>query len=448
MKTYAIYITDNLIRFAQTAISRKGQADIKEDQINIASLSTEGIVSALKKFLKQNRISPDYLTLGIPRTKASIRYLDLPSVDESEIRKMVEHQLNNLFPYKTEELVFDHALIQKNPNGYSNIMVVAVQRKTILQQLLLLKQAGLVPQAIELSSVSLFHQFIAQNRAPANYLLINLDDCFMDIIHISEGRLVFSRGVDFNAPFDKEKLLQALNLTVTIIKGKGYKIDKVLLSAKGLDLEDFARSLEEATTYEVEIDETLSVIKGLVLKNDGSLLKINLLPEEFKIQKKKELSIRSLFYFISLLLLNLSLIANIVFLKMKSRDEYLYLLQSEVKKLDTYTAVLQKNMLKAQVFQNYQNLSRTTLGLLSDLYLLAPEGIYLNSLNISSKNPSGTMVIIGQAQDSEAVLKFANALKKSSYINKTDINYITKKSLPPQQIPAQEMVEFKISATL
>ena len=443
VKNYGIYITDNLIRFAQAARGPKKQTAIVEQEINIASLKPEEIVAALKKFLKKNRIAPEYFTLGIPRTQFSIRYLNLPPLNDREINQRVRDELTKLFPYKLEELIFDYTLIQKSPNGYADIMLVVIQKEVLLRQLSILKQVGLIPDAIELGSLSLFNQFCQPQRRPANYLCINFDDGFLDIMYINEGRLTFSQGANFKGGLEKEEFLKNLNLTIAILKDKSSKIDAIVLSGKGVDLKDFSRSLEQALPYKVEIDAALDVMPGLVLKGGQDTLRMDFMPEEFKIQKKKEKRQKTFFYLITLLLLNLSLITNIVFLKIKGRDEYLYLLKSEVKKVDAQTAILQRNMQKVQLLQNYFNANRLTLVLLSELYRLAPEGVYLNSLSISDKIASRTMVITGQAKDSETVLKFANALKGSSFINKADIDYISKKSLA-----AEETVEFKITVRL
>lgn len=441
MKNYGIYITDNLIRFARVraVTNLKKQAPIKEEEINIASLGQEEIAGTLKKFLKRNRISPGHLTLVLPRTQASIRHFSLPSVNDSELGKMIQEELKKLFPYNPQDLIFDYTLIRKRPDGYTDIMLVAIPREALLKQLSILKEAGLTPDAIEISSISLFNQLSQERVWLANYLLINFDDNFMDIIQLSEGQLVFSRGANFKGVLQKEEFFKNFNLTTAVLRDKTNRIDGVVLSGRGVDFQDLALSLEKAIPYKVEINDTLTILRGLGLEDKQDILRLDLLPVEFKIQRKKEKKQRSLFYFIALLFLNLSLIANILFLKMRARDEYLYLIKSEVKKIDTQTAALQRNMLKAEVFQDYLKASRLTLGLLSDLYRLAPEGVYLNSLSIFGKKPTGTMVIIGQAKDSEMVIKFANALKESAFINRVDINYITKK---------EPMVEFKILAAI
>jgi len=440
MKISSIYITGNFIRFSQAAASNKEKQGVAlQRQIDISALKEEEILASLKNFLKQNKIISDYLVLGIPRTQVSIKFLEFPATDDREIRQMVEYEFNNLFPYKQEELVFDYSVIHKNPEGYSEVMLVAAQKEIIVKQLSLLKEAGLVPDRINLSTVSLYNQFSKLAKEGENYLLVHCDDNFAELVHISGQRVNFSRGVAFSYQESNENLIQVIEFTATILKDKGFSIDQIILCAEGLNLESFALKLEEKSGYKVRIDNTLGVTNGFLAKNNGETLKINLLPQEFKIQKAKKDRRRAFIYFAALALLNLSLAANLIFLKMREKEEYLYLLNSEIKKIDTQASALERKMVKTQIIQSYLNSGRMKLALLSELYRLAPDGLYLTSLDISGQKSKGTMILTGQAKDSETVLRFGNTLKNSALITKTDVTYITKKKTALEQ-----MVDFEI----
>ena len=127
MKSSALYITKNFIKFTQATTDKKIASE--EYQLDIASLGKEKLPDHLREFLKKNNINTDNLTLYIPRKQVAVRHLSLPSTDDSEIKKMVEHKLINLFPYKPEELVFDEEVIQTKPDGYSQLILVAAQRR-------------------------------------------------------------------------------------------------------------------------------------------------------------------------------------------------------------------------------------------------------------------------------------------------------------------------------
>lgn len=410
----SVYITENFIKLGSEPLT----------QVNISSLSRGQIVEKLKALFKDKRIMGEHFVLGIPRTRVAVKYLTLPAHDEREIAKITEYELNNLFPYKSDELIYDYSVINKLPDGYSQVMLVVAPKEAILEQTHTLSLAGLTPESINLSTVSLFNQFTSRKRPADDCLLINLDDSFLEILLINNGRLSFSRGITLKASIRTEDLLRIARENITIIKNKGSAFNTIVLSGRGQDLKAFARALEEIAPHKIEIDDSLSVSSGLTAQSAG--LKINLLPQEFKARRlRNKIKSRNLL-FISLLFLNLSLCANIVFQKVRLRQEYLVFIDAEIRKIGPQTHALREKELKARLVKISINSTRLTLSLLDELYRLAPEGISLNALTISHQKPPGVMTLAGQAGDSESVLRFVNALKESTMIKSADVSNISR----------------------
>ncbi|MCX5707742.1 MAG: PilN domain-containing protein, partial [Candidatus Omnitrophica bacterium] len=308
----------------------------------------------------------------------------------------------------------------------------------ILAEFALLKHAGLVPDEAALSTVSLFNQFTSRRKDINKCLLVYLDDGFAEVIYVDRGLLEFSRAISFKND-GLESLAKEIKLTVTVLEAEGKSIEKVVVSGKFAAVPEVVGLLKKSLEAAIETDDSLDTLKGFVQEN--ALLKISLLPEEYKIRKVKETRARSLIYLGILFLLNLSLIANIAFFKIKAKDGYLYALKAEIKKIEARAQGLQKDMVRTRTLREYIGSGRMKLGLLSEIYRAAPEGVTLNSLDISGNKGQGAIVVIGQAQDSESVIKFTNSLKSSPFILKTDVNYINKRRLP-----GQSAADFEIRA--
>ena len=430
----SVYITDNFIRFGLEALP----------EINIRSLSKEEVVEKLKALFKNNRNMSEHLVLGIPRTQVAVKYLTLPALNDQEIAKMTEYELNNLFPYKPDELIYDYTVINKGSDGYSRVMLVVAPKESILSRTRALSLAGLVPESINLSTVSLFNQFTARERRPDDYLLINLDDAFMEMLLINEAKLSFSRGISLKGSREVKDLVKKVEENIIIIRNKGGVINAIILSGQGQELKDFARGLEEIMPSKVEIDDSLAVLNGLAPETDSGVLKINLLPEELKIRRLKNKRKSANLLFISLLFLISSLCANIVFQKMKVRQEYLSFIKAQIQEISPQTYTLREKKLKTQIVKNSINSARLALSLLAELYRVAPEEISLNTLAISQQKIPGVMVLTGQGRDSESVLRFANALKESAIIKSADVGNISRLKSAKEE----GMVGFEIRANL
>ncbi len=441
MKNSGIYITEDTIRYGQITKHAKNRIVIKEQSLDISSLDEDKVSSSLKAFFQKCRISSGRFTLSIPRNLVSIKYLTLPSVQDQELKEMVANELDNLFPCKPQELVYDHTIISKEPDGYSKIMLVAAQRDLILKQLSLLQRAGLRPDKVTISTTALFNQFLEQARPPARYLLIYCEAESLEILYIDHDKVSFSRGVSFPHSSPLNDWTHTIGQTVTVLKDTGNLIDKVILTGTRSDLADFIAPLEKHSGEPIEIDMEIGVLKGLCYQGENETFAINLLPEDFKTQTKTEQKTNTLIVFGVVALLNLSLIAHLVFLKKKAREEYLHILNNEIKRIETPAAELHKKLVNIQRLQHYLSSGRLTLNLLTEVYRLAPEGILLDSLDITTQKNVRTLVLTGEAPDSKLVLRYANALKISPLIKRADVIYINKRTTETEQV-----ADFEINA--
>jgi len=290
-----------------------------------------------------------------------------------------------------------------------------------------------------LSTVALFNQFKAKGYDAPSYLLINCEDNFLEFLVIADGKLLLSRGFSLSVPIQLQTVIEEVSMIRSIHGMKGNQLDKILLTGRGVILNDIAQSLSNAGS--VEINEDISVVRGIALEHNGESLNINLAPEEFKFQQLAVSRNRSAFYFIALLILNMSLIANLIFLHFREKEDYLRYLKSEINKVSNNVSSLQKMMIKNQTVEGYSGSCKLTLGLLTELYRLAPQGMRFTALDVSNQISEGTLVIMGEAGESETVLQFVSTLKASILLKKADIQYISKS---PSTL--KQAVDFKIRA--
>lgn len=465
MKQSIIYIHGNFIRLCHAILEKSGRNILKEEKIDVSSLKKDTIAAYITEFFKGNKIIPENVTLGIPRSQVSVKYLTLPASLDTEIKKMVEYELNNLFPFKPEELVVDYAVLKKAPKGYSELILFAAPRETILNHILTLEHAGISPDTISISTVSLFNQLYENNKPQANCLIIYFDDSCMEILFVNNNRLAFSRWINIKKNTTPADLIKEIELTAVVLKDKGESIDKIILGGNmhtchsqqsegecvlpqddldrnTRDLGNFAKELELALECKVRIDNSLDVSRGFAANTDNAALNINLLPENLKIKKTRSAKKKVLFHFIALLLLNLSLIVNIAYLNLKVKKEYLNQLKIELNKVAAPAFELQKKKFSAIMLKNYRNSNILVLKLLSEIYRIAPEKINLSMLDIGIRNASGIIVISGQAKDSETAINFSKAIQNSKLFMKADVKYIKKLSSSSDN----QLVDFEINA--
>jgi len=121
----------------------------------------------------------------------------------------------------------------------------------------------------------------------------------------------------------------------------------------------------------------VAVVKGLSVMHKSGNLAVELLPQEYRERKNRQLHKRALVYFVTLLILNGAIIANIVFMKVKAQDTYLRILTKEIAAIEKDAQAVQKKMRTSQILLESSASGKLMLGLLSELYrVCAWMGLY------------------------------------------------------------------------
>ena len=432
-----IYITDKSIRVAQKLLGEQGAVEYKEYCFDISSLNREEAISRLKKFIEENQIATDEVSLAIPRNKVIIKSLNVPSTDAGEIKSIVGLKSKDLFPYRVDELIIDQAVMGVSPDGYSQVMIAAILKTNLREQLSLLEGAGIIPGEGFLSSLSLYNQVLS--GGVGNALVVNLEDDFLDIVVIENGKFNFSRGIHLQRADPQKQLIDELNQTVYLKKTEGLVFEKLILGGRGRDLNALAERLKSVFEVNIEVDNELSVSRSLVASGLKEQLSINLLPLEFKARKRKANRKTALLFFGALLLLNLSLIANIAYLKVREKRDYLKFLQSQIEVIKKESISLQEKKEKLDIFKKYAASGVRALEVLTELHRLAPKDISLNTLEIKE---IGTVVLVGSTKSNESVLQFSSLINESEFFKRAEVQHITKKGSGEK-----EVIEFEIKCS-
>ena len=439
MEYLTLYFTDKYIRITQAIADKNNNLSFREFELDMVSLEDAQLPLKLKSFLKENSIAAENVTLVIPRHKVSVRYLNLPALNRKEISRMVEYEIDNLFPYKPEELIFSETVIGTDSGGYSRVMLVAVLPEILSKYLSVLNQACLLPETVSVSSILLYDQFCESETDSDNCLLVNLEDNLLDVLVIENRKLVFSRGINLSNTEINQKIISAIKEIIDIQETKGFVVKKILASGRGQDLTKIAALLKEAFGIKADIRQDLCVSRGLDIAPIKDSIHINLLPSKIRAQKDIGKRRKSLLYLIALIALSASLITNILFLKTKEKQGYLNFLKEQIKLIETDARLLQEKLLKTQMLKDCYDSQRLAYQLLTELYRILPDGVYLTSLEMRSTAPKGVMVLIGQAPDTKVVWDFVNLIKNSSLIAKTDISDIKKR-----RTISGEVVDFQL----
>lgn len=108
--------------------------------------------AVLRAELDSRRIRAQKARVGIARNLAFVKALDLPSVVEGNLARVVAFELERHVPFSAEEVCFDFATLPRSKGEPRTALVVAAERRAVDSALHLLEEADLRPRSLTVAA--------------------------------------------------------------------------------------------------------------------------------------------------------------------------------------------------------------------------------------------------------------------------------------------------------
>jgi len=230
---------------------------------DFVSQKVEDNLTELLSKVWQNRKFPVVnIVLSLDGASTLVRVVDFPRMDKKVIMSSLGYELSRYIPFSQDEVYFDFSILDI-PSGPENIkmLIAAVKKSFVDDKLAVLEGAGIIPNKITLSPISLvnaFLKFLPPEEVPVGILDMGFSYSMITIVY--KNNIYLAREVKKGA---KDILLRLSNiLGVKTDKFKDFidnqkEIDSHLLSEVSSDLiEEVRLSLDY-----LETKENLSVKK-------------------------------------------------------------------------------------------------------------------------------------------------------------------------------------------
>jgi type IV pilus assembly protein PilM len=264
-------------------------------------LKKDQVVAAIKKAVSSTvpkKINTKNVICSLPETKAFLRIISIPQMNESEIAEAVKWEMEANIPLPLENVYYDWQVIPPElllEKSKINLLVVAIAKETVDQALALLEAAGLEAVGLEIESIAQARSLLDEKDNNATVLIVDIGDrrtsfsitkgglpCFTSSIPlsgqtltdaISKGmsvsfeeaekmKISYGLGNDFeNNSFLKlqkpvlENLVQEINRSIDFyLTGLKYSktIDKIILCGGGANTRGILPYLSKKLGREIE----------------------------------------------------------------------------------------------------------------------------------------------------------------------------------------------------
>lgn len=375
--------------------------------------------------------------LVIPRYSVFMTFIDIPSLDESEIEKIAELQAIKETPYQKNEVVAGYRNLGSYKSGFSSVMLVIASKDMIQAKIQERSRLDIETDNIRLYTELLYLYLVKKEIVSRDKItfVVHIGREDSEIIVISGGRPVFSRGFK-----NSEKFLEEIDRSVLAYERNrdNLAIDDVVITyASDIDMSEAASYIEDHFAVPITFHEYK---ESEDLLSSDLLPTVDLLPKEFG-HKKKILQQRyqsmltvSLIGFIALLFLTFPIF------KLYERNRFLKMLSTRVEDMQSRVEKLDVCLKKTEIAKGHIDKGAFIAGLLEGLHVSVPNDISTSGLDYDGKN---ILFYKGTARDMPAILAFAKKLEGSEYFVKAEVKYAAKK-----KVKGREFTDFDIQCEL
>ena len=183
----------------RTAITNFGGLELPGDSVREGEiLDLAGTASAVRELMASAGIKTKKVWLGVANQRVVVRQVDLPWVEEKELKTSLRYQVQDYIPIPVEEAELDVHIVDEyvNEEGerFRRMLLVAAHRDTVNAHVEVAKQAGLKPVGIDLNSFAVLRAMgNTSSMDPGDEVLVDIGADVTNIVVHRAGQPTFVR---------------------------------------------------------------------------------------------------------------------------------------------------------------------------------------------------------------------------------------------------------------
>ena len=419
----------------------KGRAEVSFlEAIDIKDAAEDKAVDMLREGLRNAKLKGQPASLVLPVSSAIMKVLQIPSLNDSEIRDILNLQAGRQTPYSRDEIIMDYIKLGVYQSVYTKVLVIMVTKEVINKQLSILAQAG-VPVAKIVFAAEGVGSFCSKKMRKvhadgATRAVMNVDSDNTDVNICGDNGILFARNVPVGLR----------NISEDRAAATAHFTDEVKKSVEAYQVEDISRSPEEAFMCRNEATQFMAEGQfgkdvGLEVKSydliaavpvrapydklinaantpsffdviccliEIDALAINLIPEEIKIHqafedKMKRLLMTGVFFMVIFFQICLIFVSRMYY-----KEKYLNSLKDTFAEKIGEADKLRDISEKTSAVRNYLGNKTDAVDIIAKLYDMLPGEIYLKGITIDK---DGKIFIKGTSKSMSRIFAFVTELE-------------------------------------
>ncbi len=203
----AIYIGNSYIKILvgnRKKISQFHSLKIPENSVvDDRIVDLDAVCEALNNFLMEAKIKSKWVSFAIHGQDIVVRHIDIPIMEEKNIRGAIEWELNQYLPNEGKNHYVDFEILDKvvdRENKVYKVLAAAVPREKVDIHLELCKRLNLNLKSIDISAncaARVFKNISTADKSIESIGIIDIGNKNSSIIILDKGKLFMEREVPF-----------------------------------------------------------------------------------------------------------------------------------------------------------------------------------------------------------------------------------------------------------
>lgn len=462
-----VSLDDNILKVAQIQSGKKSSVS------NIAAKSLEGVKEAdipriIGSVLRGLKAKPSNLTLVLPSSVATTKNIEIPSVNDDEIKSIVNLQAGRHSPFSREEIQIGYINIGVFKANYTRVLLIIVNKKVIKDKLSLFHKAGYKIEHISFGAEAvsnLYSEALGLSGEPAPSGIIDISESYTEFVMTFQGKAIMSRSIPVgriqlasDAQTAKDKLIEEISKTIESYKTEdiGEAPSNYLITCDDASIQALQEALRAKLEIQAEIisyvdyaQATKNVLskmgKEYAANNFLDLIatglfmdktEVDLMPEDIKIQRNIEDQGAQFLKAASLGFLFLILLACSLFLKTYFKQSYYTTLTEKYENNRQEVVSLEDQSRRVKIIRNYLDTRMKSLDVIKQLNNTIPKEIYLTGIFLDEE---GNISIQGISDISSLIHNLVTRLKESPEFSSVNLKSSSSKKDRGKNVHAFEI---------
>jgi Tfp pilus assembly protein PilN len=352
------------------------------------------------------------LRIGLDRSLAVVKVLELPRTEGGDMGQMVRFELERHVPFPPEEMAYDWSASPSREDGPLRVLIAACEGRRVEQALRLAREAKRRPLALSIACHDL-RALLPRRIEPKRCVWAHRHDGRTDLVFIGRGAVRLSRSIPAESPQELGReierslaLLQWRDCEALWISGDETErfISAPALAELGLPVTEPPFGEQGRALVDALPDERRgAAMLALAVAVGARRPRINLLPLGLQPRRPSRGQL------VTAAMLGLTVLLGLGFLgaQVWQRERYVRQISQEIGRLDPEAKAVER--LSAEVGQRKRLLAALrgvearglhALPFLRDMTDLLPQDAWLQSLNLDSQG----VELIGQAGAASALI--------------------------------------------